>query len=189
MTEKVKITQEQDQSIKTLVSDRGKERVLELHVIKDWELERNKCLNEIPTEDMARILYEWDSYEIEPEYKVGDWVVCTHLSSALKIIAIQYENSRVQYMDVSNWQPIAGIGRHATPEEIVEEKERRKWAEIEVGDVLRIKDEPQAIGMFKGEGAEGTVLVETLFGAVIWLKPEIELYAKKVGEPNATTDN
>ncbi|MFC5587577.1 hypothetical protein ACFPRA_01470 [Sporosarcina soli] len=84
-------------------------------------------------------------YEVEPEYKVEDWVIYKGFEGdvTVKIVAIQYEHARVQFEGVSNWKEIADVERHATPEEIKVEKERRWWAkhgrdvwELKQGDVL-----------------------------------------------------
>ena|SRR5690625_750606 len=63
-----------------------------------------------------------DGYEVEPEFKVGDWVLTKVTNHIGKITG---------FSNITNYYDIEGIQtdniRHATPEEIAEEKERRWW--------------------------------------------------------------
>lgn len=191
MTEKVIIPQEVADAYKALEVSWNLTEIFKA-VTADFEVcdGRIKTLvdwNESGRDDEGAGLMQLllGQYEVEPEYKVGDWVVCTHLSRALKIIAIQYENSRVQYRDVSNWQPIAGIGRHATPEEIKAEKERQKWAGIEEGDVV-INSTTGRVALFGQSFPERSeVEVQIRRGEFEhWEKQKTALYAKRVGASN-----
>jgi hypothetical protein len=85
-----------------------------------------------------------NGYEIE-EFKVGDWVV---FKSGLisKITKTDISHKKEQLIQVDNIEPgedaddeyipVSHVVRKATPEEIADEKERRKWAAIgrEVGE-------------------------------------------------------
>lgn len=74
-------------------------------------------------------------YEVEPEYKVGDWVVNKNLANIGKIKNIELLKSGEEYFRGfwSNGSPMhclkGNLKRHATPEEIEQGKERRWWAE------------------------------------------------------------
>jgi len=73
-----------------------------------------------------------DGYEVEPEFKVGDWIYidecATHTNKehVRKIVAV---NPPAITLD-DNWNIGLESGhiRHATPSEIKQEKERRFWA-------------------------------------------------------------
>ena len=81
-------------------------------------------------------------YEVEPEYKVGDWVVYEYSSRPEQINAICNRkietNSNYGYADRF---------RHATESEIAQEKERKWWSEhnrapreIKMGDIITKPD-------------------------------------------------
>lgn len=81
-------------------------------------------------------------YEVEPEFNVGDWVVHSNGNVIRQIEKV--EHNRVNVTDGENGY-VWGISyiRHATPEEIAEEKERRWWKkhgrdvwELREGDIL-----------------------------------------------------
>src|SRR5690606_2191821 len=122
--EKVKLTREQAEAIeylKKLLSDTS-ERKQNLQLIKEkldhdyhWESPNFKAANEIPDDIFIAALHY--GYEVEPEFKVGDWVVNTS-SGYIKLIENEREanflnNDYIKYHEL----------RHATPEEIAEEKE------------------------------------------------------------------
>lgn len=74
---------------------------------------------------MARALYV--GYEIEPDLKVGDWVVWDDMKIIGQLVEIDSE-LRVDAIEYDFPQSIPlKVLRHATPEEIAEEKERRWW--------------------------------------------------------------
>ncbi len=92
-----------------------------------------------------------EGYEIKEEFKLGEYIVYENdvVKNTMKIIAINKENITVEpiYEGFKNHN-VVGINspliRHATPEEIAEEKERRWWAkrgrkvwELKEGDVMR----------------------------------------------------
>lgn len=80
--------------------------------------------------DLLRAIQE--GYDVEPEYKVGDWIVRLNGTTFLN------EKAVVRVDKVSDihlfYEHDIGIDkiriRHATPEEIKAEKERRVWAGI-----------------------------------------------------------
>ncbi len=107
-------------------------------------LEKNSLFN------LTRALER--GYEVEPEFKVNQWV--THESGTVsKITSIDDRgiittdhilNRRDQYGKYVYMNTVAMYFRHATPEEIAKEKERRFWAkydrdvwELFEGDILK----------------------------------------------------
>lgn len=82
-------------------------------------------------------------YEVEPEFEVGDWVYDMHHNKVARIDHRGVDDDRVWVDDDElNFSSIVDI-RHATQEEIQQEKERRffnehgrKPRELKVGDVL-----------------------------------------------------
>ena len=87
-------------------------------------------MSEFTTEQFALLFLEW--YEVEPEFKVGDWVIFTDEPEDEPIFGRINENMIVEWDDdVTNnydeFQKLYKEGhlRHATPSEIAEEKERR----------------------------------------------------------------
>lgn len=121
---KVKITQEQADAIEG-ITDR--ESAAELQ-INGWKWYKNRCLNNLSFDDFIKALYI--GYEVEPEFEVGDWVYRKSDGVVSKINRI--ENQEDFYGEFSTdkhrgWLYVEEI-RHATPEEIEKEKERRWWA-------------------------------------------------------------
>ena len=94
-------------------------------------------LNELPFEQF--IVAVLGDYEVEPIFEVGDWVKDTSTNAVIKINDRQHRNNLID--------PRHTTIRHATPEEIAEEKQRRWWAkhgrevwELRDGDLLRSTD-------------------------------------------------
>ena len=86
-------------------------------------------------------------YEVEPEFKVGDWVVYKHDNTIWEIIGELY-GGKVHYNITRNGKHKRSVHkdhiRLATPEEIAAEKERRWWKkhnrrvwELKKGDLLK----------------------------------------------------
>lgn len=133
----VKITQEQADAI---------ERVKQYH---RSQLERFKSEPNIFADYLSPLINMeidaiekalWGDYEIEPEFKVGDWVVITKGEHEGTIAKIINTNSLPKYHVALGFDEI----RHATPEEIAEEKQRRWWAkhgrgvwELKPGDLIQ----------------------------------------------------
>lgn len=135
MTEKIKITSEQDYAIEYVVEQFGKDYTLNKtagNYDSKWMDDKHLCLNSIKLADLARILYEPNSYEIEVEYKAGEWVVRLGVSYMGELIIGQLYTNEVGDLDVDRAERIglsfsATEWRHATPEEIKAEKERQLW--------------------------------------------------------------
>lgn len=106
-------------------------------------------------------------YEVEPEYKVGDWVVNKNLANIGKIKNIELLKSGEEYFRGfwSNGSPMhclkGNLKRHAIPEEIAEEKERRWWErqgrkfrEIREGDIVEIYHHVEEVNRVKNAGKD-----------------------------------
>ena len=76
--------------------------------------------------DELKVIFE-SGYEVKPEFKVGDWVYDIQCNKVARIDHRGVDDIRVWVDDEDyNFFAIVNI-RHATPEEIEEEKERRWW--------------------------------------------------------------
>lgn len=138
MSEKILITREQADALRDF---EAKGFNLEIFIdAREYWTSQLSPLKSFTIDEFAKLLYKPSGYEIKPEYKVGDWVITS--GHVAKIIDIQYENHRVQYDSINNWQPIKGISRYATPGEIKAEQERQLWKNLDrepnqfkIGDV------------------------------------------------------
>ncbi|MDN4609145.1 hypothetical protein [Sporosarcina highlanderae] len=133
MSGKVKLTQKQSEGIEAMLRSGNwtHEQLIEKHARgMEWSGMQASKLNGIPLltfVDALRI-----GYEVEEEYKVGDWVFILNVSKIGKVVRVGND-----FVEVDNGMvPSFGFFRHATPEEIKAEKERRVWKEIgrEVGE-------------------------------------------------------
>lgn len=154
--EKIQITKEQDKAIKFLLERRNEwseERLIRYHANRNdkWVSPSLQCLNDLPLNDLCLRLYAPDSYEVIPQFKVGEWLFIskettyTVKDEIRKIAGVQ--NGTIKLED--NWY--IGIHseyiRHATPEEIQQEKKRRFWDklgrevdEYKEGDIVAYRD-------------------------------------------------
>lgn len=145
MMEKVKLTQEQANAVDSAAANYTFEESME-NRLAGWNAPTRRCLNKLSVEELATALLV--GYEVEPIFEVGDWVVIEDSKNPTltgKTLMITYLGktgieTRITY-DVSsingNWTIERNTKlRHATPEEIKAEKERRVWSKIgrEVGD-------------------------------------------------------
>src|SRR5690625_1796231 len=125
--EKVKITQEQANDIKSITSLFDKSDLLARQAKADpWD--RYKTLNKLSLDEMARALYV--GYEVELEFKEGDWIYREWDGKVSQITKIDHlVNKRwVICTDIYPVWLIKDEVRHATAEEIATEKQRRWWA-------------------------------------------------------------
>lgn len=182
MIGKVKLTQEQADFIeKYLFAVADVEEMLEGFAgTRDLVRSVFHPLQGLGVSDLARALLI--GYEVELEYKTGEWVRYWKSDSLAGIGLISsYKNVRqfVRFEGEEKWRETDCITRHATPEEIKAEKERRVWVEIEEGDVLFHKHR-KTLGIFKYEraGYAEVVCGNDQYG---WSIENFELYAKKVG--------
>ena len=118
---KVILTKEQAEAIKQI---KDIDYAINIHA---FNKRPGSPLAELQTSEIARALYI--GYEVEPEFKVGDWVY--HQSDGI-VSQITRVNFNKLVPDAINtdghkgWISCEDI-RHATSEEIKQEKERRFW--------------------------------------------------------------
>lgn len=110
--EKVKITQEQANAI-----ERIKDKDYAINVLVAGKRPDNP-LCELEVSELAKAFYI--GYEVEPEFKVGDWAYNKQTNRVFQVIDGLSENMNNE----ANREHL----RHATDEEISKEKERRWWA-------------------------------------------------------------
>lgn len=86
-----------------------------------------------------------NGYEVEPEFKAGDWKVVEYSREIGQVVEYFKEKQRVE-LDCNYFTYKKGDLRDATPEEIAEEKERRWWEGIgrcvrqfKEGDIVNIR--------------------------------------------------
>lgn len=145
---KVILTQRQAGAIEQLLKEheRNKDEIIDIHCNEDFEWgERYASVEELKPSQLARALYI--GYEVEPEFKVGDWVVYDDTDTTLitKIKdGIIHVDKPLSYGGYVNTVPM--YFRHATPSEIAGEKERRWWRarnrdvwELRARDILKQK--------------------------------------------------
>lgn len=137
---KVKLTKTQAEEI---------ERIKKVgHSVKwkndGWHVDRDEKLSELSFYKYINAIYE--GYEVEPEFKVGDWafIDVDELQHPRKILNI-YQIDEKLHASFNGWSdiPIKQL-KHATPQEVAAEKECRWWAkhdrkvwELKKGDIIR----------------------------------------------------
>src|SRR5690625_2635349 len=133
--EKVKLTQEQADAIERGIKIYGKSRIMNDHALDGWVGNLND-LNGLTKDEIARALYV--GYEVEPEFKVGDWV---YVESPKEGLPNVYKIMNAEKYSV-NLDRLYGNHkksdiRQATPQEIATEKQRRWWEkhDREVGEL------------------------------------------------------
>lgn len=141
MTVKIKLTKKQSDFIENaLSSGMDKEEILNAFAKRNaFEKHTNHSLHGLCVMDLARALLI--GYEIESEFKAGDWVVFTYQDGKVavgKITKFHPGDNDHAYLDIPlNRDDGLFVNcrlcnlSHATPEEIKDEKERRLWAEID----------------------------------------------------------
>jgi hypothetical protein len=172
--EKVKLTPEQAEAIKTFCKTYNQQYWLEIFKnnkqIPDWEHEEMRVLTELSDEEFALAVCGW--YEIEEPYKVGDWLhVTTPNFNFVAKVVDEYD----EYTEFDNGKRLSSFEfRKATPEEIEAEKKRRKWAaigrevdEYRKGDIVMVIEKIYA-ELF----VEGSVKVSTLPDVVEFVDPQ-----------------
>src|SRR5699024_7555169 len=125
--EKVKLTQEQAWMIE---KHRGAfESLMRKHHMKNCPT----YIDELTTQQVGDAYF--GGYEVEEKFEVGDWVKDTSTNAVIKIKDRQHRNNLIDPRNTSI--------RHATPDEIAKEKQRRWWAkhgrdvwELKNGDLL-----------------------------------------------------
>lgn len=132
---KVKLTQEQADAIEIIKENKPTklEADIRTQLYKHWVSDKFKCLNSLSLDDFLSALYADAGYEVEPEFKVGDWVHVMGIFRDRSPEVARVTEVSVDRIVLDNGFDL-GRGsitpdrvRHATPEEIAEEKERRWW--------------------------------------------------------------
>lgn len=166
---KVQITQEQLGILNTYINTHGKDGTIDMH--KYWCGDAD-CLNDLKYSEIAKVLYTED-YEVVPELKIGDYVFCTNkekqksIGKITSITGMDGDVYVVKFEDIGLVERfVSNRLRHATPEEIEQEKERRWWAEhgrdvwdLVVGDIL-IDKRINSVDIFKGFNLKGEAVFE-----------------------------
>src|SRR5699024_348071 len=160
--EKVKLTQEQAWMIE---NHRGAfESLMRKHHMKNCPT----YIDELTTQQVVDAYF--GGYEVEETFKVRDWVV--HIPTGI-IGEISHVNDNWISFFHSDEQKAVNISgndlRHATPEEIAEEKQRRWWAnhdrnlwELKEGDILISKKKPHSciVKFVEATDENATLLVD-----------------------------
>lgn len=135
--EKVKVTEQHLRELKIWNDNNNKFSSFILGVGRRTGTYEN--LYKLTPEQFALLLCDW--YEVEPEFKEGDWIHNNVTGRVAKMDDRGYDEE-VAWVDDDKVNFFTEF-RHATPEEIAEEKERRffnehgrKPWELKVGDVL-----------------------------------------------------
>src|SRR5690625_616395 len=125
--EKVKLTQEQVSAINNCRNIVGDEMLIEMQVNRRNSPWRNKwnAINELDMLTLVDALRI--GYEVESEFKVGDWVFIDYGEAGTEIGFIKgwINEPHSFYIDKCHFGANVNEARHATPEEIAKEKERR----------------------------------------------------------------
>lgn len=129
--EKVKITQEQADAIERWVD---KDQLLIARATGLLNHGEDESIAELEINTLAKAIYI--GYEVEPEFKVGEWVVLEDgyigeiefINEVEGWANIGYsKDTKERGVCLAATYDLIDIVRHATPSEIVEEKERRWW--------------------------------------------------------------
>src|SRR5690625_729054 len=143
--EKVKLTQKQADAIEDLLKQYGdREILIHEYLYLTGEINNNiEVIKRMNYDTFFGALYV--GYEVEPEFKVGDWVFIDYGEAGTEIGFIKgwINEPHSFYIDKCHFGANVNEARHATPEEIAKEKERRWFAkhdrkpwELKEGDIL-----------------------------------------------------
>ena len=155
--EKVKLTQEQASAINDCRNIVGDEMLIEMQVYRRNSPWRNKWnaineLNLMTLVDALRI-----GYEVESEFKSGDYVV-NDIGTIGLIESVNGDHLKgvwIRDFDIPMNCTSNKIARHATPEEVEEVKERRWWTKH---------------GRYVGEYKENDVVISRHTKEILYLK-------------------
>lgn len=138
--EKVKLTQEQADSVE-IYKEYGHNLAVFVANHRGFHSELEP-LKTIPIDDMARILYQPNSYEVDPKFKIGDTVFVNWRNRKGDFYKVEdvLTCGQVVIDNKGNTMPGMDIVRLATPEEIFwNDNDRDVW-ELKENDVLRRKN-------------------------------------------------
>ena len=135
--DKVKLTREQAEMIKNHKEADNLEMLLRKHRM----LGCLTYIDELTTQQVVDAYF--DGYKVDPDFEVGDWVVYDNgVRCGYKTNQIKDVDEQKAYFDEGRTMLLTRL-RHATPEEIAEEKQRRWWAkhgrdvfEFKTGDLI-----------------------------------------------------
>ena len=140
MSEKIKVTQKQADAIEEYKRCQRSNHYQESVNKQRYNLYLAKCLLDLTSSEFMDALYI--GYEVEPVFEVGDWVKSLVGKGTGKIKDIDKYDYYTDFAFVSSKRDLTI--RHATPEEIAEEQERRWWnkhgrelREVKKGDLLK----------------------------------------------------
>ena len=115
------------------------------NVIENFKDGFDNIMNGLTYDDFIKAVK--DGYEVEPEYKVGDWVVSVEFDVVKRIEKIEKPEGQLPIYRLEDKFNVYTI-RLATPSEIAEEKERRFFArhgrepwELKNNDILNDRRE------------------------------------------------
>src|SRR5690625_2351545 len=136
--EKVKLTPEQANAIKKWIN---KELLIIAKASGLFEHSTDESIAELTMEQLVKALYI--GYEVEPEFKVGDWFVNAN-GTIGKITNINESGEFEGFWETTEMLcENDNYVRHTTPSEIAEDTERRWWVkydrnlwELRKGDLL-----------------------------------------------------
>lgn len=153
---KVVITKEQADEIKRLLQRGETRKSIVLIKVYDW-FHKSLIVNSMDLDLLICALYI--GYEVEPEFKSGDWVFNKKSKRIAKIslFGVDEAGARVDDFESDTVYQVDEI-RHATQEEIEQEKERRWWKkhgrkpwEIREDDVLKYLGDLYIVDWFDSE--------------------------------------
>lgn len=128
--EKVILTKEQADAIEGLKKGNGY-KFMKTRVILNYY--NDSPILDLTIEDLSKAFL--NGYEVEPEYKKGDWVFDFDKKEVFQL-------NKEQERNLIYWGSGKPV-RHATPSEVAEEKERRFWKkhgrgvrEVRSGDII-----------------------------------------------------
>lgn len=147
---KVKITQEQAETIERLLVDSKPHHLVRHHIKHGWNNELNGNMRSLSNDELIRSLYI--GYEVEPEFSVGNHAYHKPSGRIAKIAKIDIKDGLLFVNDEDFTYFHKNNARLATPSEIAEEKERRffkrhgrePW-ELRKGDMLFEEESGNAI--------------------------------------------
>lgn len=139
--EKVKITQEQADAFEKLIRNTHIKfkYAIETARNQEWATESFTPLNGLSFDKFINVIRY--GYEVEPEFKVGDWVAYNYWGLVGKVVST---DGGIALDNRVNGKLNPNDFKHATPQEIATEKTRRWWNknnryewELMKGDIIR----------------------------------------------------
>lgn len=166
--EKVKVTAKQAAEIEHH-KQKGEEQIDYLIDIHSLNKRPDLAIAKMKPSQLIRALYF--GYEVEPEFKLNDYVWHTENDTILKLD----DEDRVEF--ANKYYTGKDKLRHATPSEIAEEKERRFFArygrepwELKVGDLLKTKHTDEVVMVRKVKDGRAVIGDYTAYNNVDLIK-------------------